>query len=115
MVGGTVRHLDWCFVVKLLDPQARNLAAPPAAGAKGDHQDGPVAQSFVMTSLVIAFALIRPRFRGTVRTGRRIADLRGGEVKAPSKPRHLVSVDQFDSRRRREPTECIGRELIKKD
>jgi len=44
-----------------------------------------------------ALSLPGPR---DARTARRMADLRGGEVKAPSRPRHLVSVDQWASRRR---------------
>ncbi len=59
-----------------------------------------VASSLASTSPVTASALLRRRVRGTARTASRMADLRAGEAKAPSRPRHLVSVDQFASRRR---------------
>lgn len=42
---------------------------------------------------------LRKRCRRTARTSRGSADLRAGEAKAPSKPRHLVCVDHLASLR----------------
>ncbi|MBY3517381.1 hypothetical protein HFN76_35590 [Rhizobium laguerreae] len=42
--GRPVRHLDRRLDGQLLAPQSGNLAAPAAAGGKGDHQDRPVAE-----------------------------------------------------------------------
>ena len=53
-----------------------------------------------------SFARTSPVTRGTARTARRMADLRAGEAKAPSSPRHLVRVDQFANRRRAVDDAC---------
>ncbi len=43
-LGRAVRHLDWSLQAPLLYTQTGDLAAPAAAGGKGDHQHLPVAQ-----------------------------------------------------------------------
>ena len=42
--GRAVFHLDRLLNCQLLDTKACDLAAPPAARRKGDHQDRPVTQ-----------------------------------------------------------------------
>jgi hypothetical protein len=51
-------------------------------------------------SAVTAFLLLRPRGRALARTASFVALCSPGALNFPFKPRHLVSVDQLDSRRR---------------
>jgi hypothetical protein len=86
-----------------IDRPPRNRAPSPDARSRRSRRlsVAQVASSFARTSPVTALALLRRRCLGAARIASRMADLRAGEAKAPSKPRHLVSVDQFASRRRR--------------
>ncbi|CUX57156.1 hypothetical protein AGR8A_pTi10079 [Agrobacterium fabrum str. J-07] len=41
--GRAVRSLDRCLKGQLLDPESGDLAAPAAAGGKGNHQDSAIS------------------------------------------------------------------------
>ena len=72
---------------------AHRLEIAPAPAQRSERSD-------FFGNPVTAFALLRFLGRGVARTASRIADLRAGEPKGPSNPRHFVSVDQVARRRR---------------